>query len=158
MKRNPWSRLLLAGLFAVGCLFWASMGISQERTYVGSDACADCHPDEYENFTKYAKKAKSSQSVQIMASDLTKKELEECYYCHTTGYGQPGGFISYEKTPELGNAGCEVCHGPGAEHVESGGDPTSIKGKLSLADCETCHNEERVSAFNFKPLLHGGAH
>ena len=39
-----------------------------------------------------------------------------------------------------------------------GGDPSLIKRDLSIEDCETCHNQERVSAFNFKPLLYGGAH
>lgn len=132
--------------------------MTQTSAYVGTQACADCHPAEYKNFTQYAKKAKSAQSVQIMASDLTQQELEECYYCHTTGYGQPGGFVSFEKTPDLGHAGCEVCHGPGSAHVETGGDPSLIKSSLSLADCEDCHNEDRVRSFNFKPLLHGGAH
>jgi hypothetical protein len=127
-------------------------------TYVGSEECSYCHQQEYENFSKYAKKAKSFQSIQIMASDLAPEEIKECYFCHTTGYGQPGGFVSFEQTPGLSDAGCEVCHGPGSEHVDMGGDPTLIKGDLDLADCTTCHNEERVRSFDFKPLLHGGAH
>ena len=126
--------------------------------YLGSKTCADCHPDEYENFTKYAKKAKSWKSIEIMASDLTKTEIQGCYACHTTGYGQPGGFVSLKQTPDLKDAGCEVCHGPGGQHVDAGGDPSLIKGELSLSDCEQCHNQERVKSFNFKPLLHGGAH
>lgn len=138
---------------------WAGPGLTQTTpVYVGSRACAECHPDEYENFSNYAKKANSAHSVQIMASDLTPEELKECYDCHTTGYGKPGGFVSFEETPELGHAGCEVCHGPGGEHMDMGGDPSLIKRDLSLADCEHCHNEDRVKSFNFKPLLHGGAH
>jgi mono/diheme cytochrome c family protein len=117
-----------------------------------------CHPEEFENFKTYAKKAKSAESIQVMASDLKKEELEGCYACHTTGYGEPSGFKSYEETPELGDAGCEVCHGPGSEHVDMGGDPSLIKADLSLKDCTGCHNEERVRSFDFKPLLYGGAH
>lgn len=131
---------------------------AQQAAFVGAKACAECHEEEYANFSKFAKKAHSDRSLKIMASDLTKAELEECYGCHTTGYGQPGGFVSIEETPDLAIAGCEVCHGPGSLHVEEGGDPELIKGNLSLKDCETCHNEERVGAFNFKPLLYGGAH
>ena len=138
-------------------VFWAGIGLTQSRTYVGSKACADCHAEEYKNFTSFAKKAKSAHSVQIMAPKLTPDELRGCYDCHTTGYGQPGGFVSFEQTPELGHAGCEVCHGPGSEHAETG-DPDAIKGKLSLQDCESCHNADRVGAFNYKPLLYGGAH
>lgn len=125
--------------------------------YVGSKACAECHEKEYANFSKYAKKAHSDQSVKLMASDLTRKELEGCYSCHTTGYGKAGGFVSYEETPELGHAGCEVCHGPGATHSEDG-DPESITLRPSLESCEACHSDERVRTFNFKPMLFGGAH
>lgn len=132
--------------------------VMAENAYVGTAACKDCHEVEYDNFTKFAKKAHSDKSIKIMASDLTEAELAECYACHTTGYGKPGGFVSYEKTPHVADAGCEVCHGPGHDHVESGGDASLIKGKLSMEDCTECHNESRVKAFNFKPLLYGGAH
>ncbi len=158
MLRRTLLRFWPAALWVACVVFWAGAGLTQSQTYVGSKACIDCHPDEYKNFSSYAKKYKSDHSVQIMAKGLTKQELEECFFCHTTGYGKPGGFVSYEKTPELGHAGCEVCHGPGSEHVEYGGDPSLIKRKPSLEDCEVCHNEERVGTFNYKPLLHGGAH
>ncbi len=143
---------ILAGLFSSVSLRAADAG------YVGTDACKDCHAEQYGNFKKFAKKAKSWKSIEIMASDLTPEEVRECYACHTTGYGRPGGFVSIEKTPHLSDAGCEVCHGPGGEHIASGGDPSSIRKKMSMKDCETCHNSERVAAFNFKPLLYGGAH
>lgn len=129
-----------------------------EAVYLGSEACAECHQAEYANYAKYAKKAHSSKSIQIMASDLSAEEVKECYACHTTGYGRPGGFTSFAETPKLADAGCEVCHGPGSRHVEEGGDPSLIKRDLTLKDCEVCHNAERVGAFNFKPLLFGGAH
>lgn len=146
-----WHVLMLA------CVLWPFSALA-ENSYVGTAACKDCHEEQHENFTKYAKKAHSDRSVKVMASDLSEAELKECYGCHSTGYGQPGGFVSYEKTPELADAGCEVCHGPGYEHVESGGDAELIKGKLTMDDCVGCHNAERVQAFNFKPLLYGGAH
>lgn len=146
-----WHALLVA------CVLWP-FSVMAENSYVGTTACKDCHEEQYENFTKFAKKAHSDRSVKVMASDLTEAELQSCYGCHSTGYGQPGGFVSYEKTPHLADAGCEVCHGPGYEHVESGGDTELIKGKLTMDDCVGCHNEERVKAFNFKPLLYGGAH
>lgn len=139
-------------------LLTARQATTETATYVGSAACADCHDEEYANYTKFSKKAHSGQSVQSMAKDLTSSELQECYTCHATGYGKPGGFVSFEKTPELANAGCEVCHGPGSMHVEEGGDTAYIKGKLEIKDCETCHNPDRVASFGFKPMLFGGAH
>ena len=152
-------RMMFKSLCAIflACLIWPWSAMA-ENTYVGTAACKDCHEEQYENFTKFAKKSHSDRSVKVMASDLTEAELAECYGCHATGYGKPGGFVSYEKTPHLADAGCEVCHGPGSGHVESGGDTTLIKGKLTRTDCEACHNEDRVKSFNFKPLLYGGAH
>jgi hypothetical protein len=134
------------------------VAFAQPQTYIGSEACGECHPDQYETFSAYAKKAHSDKSVRIMLSDLTAAEARECYACHTTGYGEPGGFVSFEATPHLAHAGCEVCHGPGSEHADTGGDPTLITRELSLDDCRSCHNDERVANFNYKPLLYGGAH
>jgi len=130
----------------------------EESSYVGSAVCSDCHFEEYENYSKYAKKAHSSHSIKIMASDLTEEEIKGCFGCHTTGYGKPGGFVSFEETPDLANSGCEVCHGPGSLHVEYGGDLDYIDHDLDIEMCTSCHNEERVGAFNFKPMLFGGAH
>jgi len=127
------------------------------RTYVGSATCEVCHRAEYENFEKYAKKSHSFQSITAMRKGLTDLELKKCFECHTTGYGEPGGFISETETPHLNNTGCEACHGPGSLHVETE-DAKDINGALTAEDCEVCHNSERVQAFSYKPLVYGGAH
>jgi hypothetical protein len=125
--------------------------------YVGSLTCKTCHEKEYTSFVTHAKKSTSFGSIERVKKELTEKEIKGCYYCHTTGYGKPGGFISPEKTPHLKNAGCEVCHGPGEFHVKKR-DPSYIKRRLTAEDCEVCHTSERVRAFRYKPLIHGGAH
>ncbi len=140
--------------------FCVGLGFPQQGAagpYVGSKACAECHEAEYTQFTTHSKKARSWKSVSVMASDLTKEELEGCYECHTTGYGK-GGFVSYETTPHLADVGCETCHGPGAAHVESGGDPASISRRPSIENCGGCHNESRVGTFGYKPLIYSGGH
>jgi hypothetical protein len=125
--------------------------------YIGSDGCKGCHEQEYNGFMKYAKKSKSYNSIERVKKGLTGEEIKGCYVCHTTGYGRPGGFISIEKTPHLKNAGCEVCHGPGEVHVKTM-KRQDIKRKMTLKDCEVCHTSERVQAFRYKPMIHGGAH
>lgn len=125
--------------------------------YVGARACKPCHEKEYASFTHYAKKSTSYSSIERLKKGLSKEDLKKCYGCHTTGYGKPGGFISIEKTPELKNAGCEVCHGPGGIHVKTK-DPDSIKRQPTRKDCEICHTSERVKAFRYTPLIHGGGH
>jgi hypothetical protein len=138
-----------------------SFGFAQTKNrvpfYVGSEVCKQCHENEYKNFMTYAKKSTSYKSIERVKKGLTEEEIKGCYVCHTTGYGRPGGFISIEKTPHLKNAGCEVCHGPGEFHVKLM-DPKYIKRKMTLKDCEVCHISERVRAFRYKPMIHGGAH
>lgn len=150
--------LSLAGVALILVLVLALRAEAGSGEYVGAATCGGCHDKEYSNYTKYSKKAHSGNSVKMMARKLTAEELKECFHCHVTGYGSPGGFVSFEKTPDMANAGCEVCHGPGSAHVESGGNKGLIKRKLSVQDCEVCHNAERVANFNFKPMIFGGAH
>lgn len=126
-------------------------------SYVGSAACEPCHAEEYAGFIRYAKKSKSYQSIERLKKGLSNEDLNKCYSCHTTGYGKPGGFTSEEETPELKNAGCEVCHGPGGAHVLTG-DTATIRKQLSREVCEACHTSERVRAFRYNPLIHGGGH
>ncbi|MDI6890976.1 MAG: cytochrome c family protein [Thermodesulfovibrionales bacterium] len=138
-----------------------SLGLAETKSrlpkYVGSEACKDCHEKEYISFMTYAKKATSFKSIERLEKKLTEEEIKGCYSCHATGYGKPGGFISPEKTPHLKNAGCEVCHGPGEFHVKTK-NPSYIKRHLTTKDCDVCHTEERVKAFRYRPMIHGGAH
>jgi len=151
--------LLAAVSCAVGCFFNVNPCLAQDnsdKTYVGSESCQPCHERQYGSFIANAAKVRSFEHVQIMKKGLTEAEYQGCLKCHTTGHGEPGGFVSLEATPALKNPGCEVCHGPGSQHIDSG-DPKDIK-QPNMAVCEKCHTTERVSSFKFKPVLYGGAH
>jgi hypothetical protein len=169
MHGEKWRRRRVAG-WVGGCLV-ALLGMvltapvclsgqaseAENSAYVGSSTCQPCHSQEFNNFVKYARKNHSYRSVQRMQKGLSPEEVKGCYACHTTGYGKPGGFVSVEQTPELKDAGCEVCHGPGKNHAGSQ-DPTLINRNVTLDTCQRCHTQERVGAFRYRPLLHGGAH
>jgi hypothetical protein len=159
---NAHKMMLALGIFVFGGAFLLNQhGVAASsqasKTYVGSQQCKECHEKEFQSFMSNSKKAHSFKSIQKMKKGLTDAEFEKCFECHTTGYGKPGGFRSERETPLLMDAGCEVCHGPGSVHVESG-DPKDIKSKLTPKDCEVCHNSERVGAFRYKPMVYGGAH
>lgn len=163
-RKNGMGRFILGSL--VGLLWTAATltvalsGQAQEsgpRVYVGSSACKPCHPNEFKSFTEYSRKSHSYRSIQRMQKGLSNDEVRECYACHTTGYGKPGGFISIDQTPDLKDAGCEVCHGAGKGHVETQ-DPAMINGKVTVETCQRCHIQDRLRAFRYRPLLHGGAH
>ncbi len=136
--------------------FGAVAGRADDIAYVGTAACAECHPKQAEQFRNYSKKAHSFSSIQRLAEKLTEQERRTCYGCHTTGYGKPGGFVSEAQTPQVTSLGCETCHGPGSAHVESE-DPADLTA-VAIETCMTCHNKERVAAFKFKPMLYGGGH
>lgn len=149
--------LLLAALVLAAAWGAGAALAAGPATYLGAKACQECHEEQYASFSKHSKKSHSFNSIKVMRKGLTETELKRCYECHTTGYGQPGGFVSESQTPHLKDAGCEVCHGPGSLHKESQ-DPKDIRRKLTTKQCETCHNAERVGAFRFRPLIFGGAH
>jgi hypothetical protein len=151
-------KFILFTVLMVGfaCSF-PTVGMAQEKEFVGSDSCKECHEGEYKRFMTYAKKAGSFGNIKKMETKLTPDEFKSCFECHTTGYEQKGGFISEQETPGMKNPGCEVCHGPGSLHVESGY-PENIQGKVQLETCNRCHSSDRIEVFDFKPLLFGGAH
>ena len=160
-QRSFFVDIIYYGLLVLLCFSWLCYAHSarsqSEKVYVGSEACRSCHEKEYTNFVAYSKKNHSFDSVSKMKRRLTGGEIETCFGCHTTGYGKPGGFRSEVETPHLKNAGCEVCHGPGSLHVKTR-NPKDIQGKLTTKDCGVCHDENRVAAFNYRPLVYGGAH
>ena len=158
--RNPGKSLFTLIVFLL-CIAYPYAGRTTtpapQPFYIGSAACQPCHPEEYVSFMTYAKKSRSFESIAKLQKGLTDEEITKCYSCHTTGYGKPGGFISPEATPHLKNAGCEVCHGPGELHARTE-EPADITRHLTTQDCEACHISERVKAFRYKPMIHGGAH
>jgi hypothetical protein len=154
-------KTLSVEVMIIACILWSgsidTIHSESIKTYVGSNVCKDCHEKEYKNFMNYSKKSHSFKSIMIRRKGLTEAEFQKCLECHTTGYGKPGGFQSEATTPHLKDAGCEVCHGPGSLHVKTGS-RKDINGNVKTKDCENCHREERVAAFNYKPVLYGGAH
>ncbi|MFH1076413.1 MAG: cytochrome c family protein [Pseudomonadota bacterium] len=139
------------------CFFTENKAFAADALYSGIDSCKPCHEKEYNAFIKHARKRNSFESVEKMKKGLTPQEVKGCYECHTTGYGRPSGFVSESETPQLKIAGCEVCHGPGSIHIETQ-QKADIRTNLTEKDCESCHNAERVRAFNYRPLIYGGGH
>lgn len=145
------------GVLIVTALIAGNVVHAGERYYVGSSRCAECHETQYKNFITYSKKANSWETLALMLPKLTQEEVRQCYKCHTTGYGEKGGFVSKQATPDMAQVGCETCHSPGSEHCETG-DTSSIVRRPSEKVCTECHNSQRVESFRFKPLLYSGAH
>lgn len=156
-QRNYLFLAAIGVLLAAAGAFHADATAERQAFYVGSETCGGCHEAQFTSFTANSKKAHSYENIRKMQKKLTPEEFRGCFKCHTTGHGEAGGFVSIEETPALRNPGCEVCHGPGSLHAESG-NPADLTGKVSLETCVQCHSSERVAAFGFKPMLYAGAH
>ncbi len=141
MKKSSVIAFLVSFVFlTVGMfIFHASRASAQSQsTFVGVDKCKGCHPSEMKDFE--SRKFSKAWSVLVMRG---KDKDGECLKCHSTGYGQPTGFVSEEATPHLKYKQCEACHGPGSLHVNSPGDEagkTAMKAYVKDNDvCIKCH-------------------
>ncbi len=137
------------------------------RTFVGSQSCADCHEDEYDNW----KKTPHAHALETLIKLSPPRHFDpECLSCHVTGwepqeyYPFKGGYLSEAKTPAMFDNGCENCHGPGSQHVAAeNGDIDADEAmlekfraamRLTVAeakknDCARCHDVDNSPDFNF---------
>ncbi|HVV87104.1 MAG TPA: multiheme c-type cytochrome [Kofleriaceae bacterium] len=85
-------------------------------TYVGAEACADCHQEAYD-FWKKTRHARAWETIE----KVDKQFDYDCTSCHVTGWAQPGGASMKEVAagPLLHDVQCETCHGPGSIHVDA---------------------------------------
>lgn len=80
--------------------------------YVGLTKCATCHFDQYKTW----KTSAHGKAFEILPTKY--RQDAECLKCHTTGYGHKSGFKDASNA-NLAGVSCEVCHGPGGEHVKN---------------------------------------
>jgi peroxiredoxin len=126
--------------------------------YVGAASCRDCHREEYDqwNRTKHA----SAFAVLLQAR---RSEDRTCAPCHTTGMGHKGGFGEEILTHGMmTNVQCEVCHGPGEDHLKA---PPALKKETiyGITDqcsfciiqgvCMTCHDHANDPHFDIERAL-----
>jgi hypothetical protein len=113
-----------------------------EATYVGIDACSNCHaePRQVWNRTSHA------SAYATIATQFKEFNLE-CVSCHVTGYERPGG-STVTHVEKLKDVQCEVCHGPGSKHVRNPTDRAAIIAKPALDTCTTCHHPPHVEDFD----------
>ena len=104
--------------------------------------------------TPVGKKTKHSHAYHTLVEKGHEKD-PDCLTCHTVGFGFQTGFISEPQTPTLADVGCENCHGVGGNHVKN---PQPGYGKVTKANCLTCHTSENSPNFDydvyFPKILH----
>ena len=129
-------------------------GVMNNANYTGTEACAECHADEYKTW---------QSSLHAKAFDALARRMADgdpgCIGCHVVGFGSPSGYRREYGSARLVNVGCESCHGPGSLHVsrmKKESDNDFEFRKLAAGDCEACHHGEfsRPFAWNeFWPIV-----
>ena len=150
LRRNWKGLVLLACLASMAAALTTgrprpvSAAPPKDATYVGVKKCKTCHFKDYRRW----KKMKHAGAWKTM--EEKDKNRPNCYRCHVTGYGKPGGYVSEEKTPHLTGVQCESCHGPGSAHVEAGEkkEPKekshSLINKIPQNTCVECHDPHKT--------------
>jgi hypothetical protein len=115
--------------------------------YASSGACVNCHSDEFARWTL-------TGHAQAWRALIKRKETNnpECIGCHTTGYGEPGGFgeLSATNIRKYKGVQCEACHGPMGGHPND----KSVESPLvTEASCTGCHDEANSPKFDYKTYL-----
>lgn len=115
-------------------LAFAETNLAPSRTYVGSEVCGSCHDAEFAQWltTPHA-------SAMLTLERVQRQRIRNCVACHVVGYGLESGYEFDAPRAELRNVGCEVCHGPGSEHIAGVAD--AIRRTPSNDLCAACHTE-----------------
>ncbi len=111
----------------------SGLGLSGSKhpvdSFVGSEACADCHTEATKVF-EATPHAHATQS--LVGLEPPRHYDPECLSCHVTGWNPQeffpyaSGYKGLTKTPHLTDNGCENCHGPGAAHVAAESGDTAV--------------------------------
>ncbi|MBI1749320.1 MAG: cytochrome c family protein [Acidobacteria bacterium] len=177
MKRFSW-RVMLGFMFVSS--FLLLQGLNAQ--YVAAGKCRACHLPQ----TKSWEQTRMSKAFELLkpgvSADVKRAHSldpdkdythdSNCLSCHVTGYGQAGGFVSLEKTPNLVGVQCEACHGPGAGYLKP--EMMSLQNKEykrselvatglvvpTAATCQQCHNKKSpfFKPFDFSTRVHEGTH
>ncbi len=110
--------------------------------YVGSEACKTCHLEESDQWMHSSHAAAFNTLLAV-----GRQFYPECVSCHVTGFGYETGYrINTPERNHLAEVGCETCHGPGKQHVNT---PLAenIRGEVPERICASCHNAEHSPGF-----------
>lgn len=169
---------LFVPVFMAVVILSASAALGEEKaSYVSYKRCGGCHISQKDSWldTSHAK-AFESLKPKVKADEKKKAKLDpnkdytndkDCIGCHTTGYGDKGGYkpdMPEKKAKFLQAVGCEMCHGAGSlfrkKHKEAGANfrktkqPTARKELVDAGQvfdyeeaCARCHLNYKGSAW-----------
>jgi len=152
--------MIIVYAFSVVSLFAEEPAATSEAaatpTYVGAAKCKICHKGEKNgNIFETWEASAHANSMKVLVEKGEDKN-PACIGCHTTGYEAGGYGAEGMAEADLGNVGCEACHGPGSEYktMKVMKDPAAAKAAGLLipteATCTKCHNDKSPTFKGFK--------
>ena len=142
--------LLVCGGLVVGVMWLASGGLSQSISsqhlasassssdeYVGSDACKDCHEDQFKAFSH-------TSHAQLAKINSWKEKVTGCEACHGPGKahveeGDPSKIISFKnKSSKDISETCLTCHA-GKEERNNFRRGEHWRNDIGCTDCHSSH-------------------
>lgn len=118
------------------------------QTFAGVAACVRCHPAQADKWETTG----HARAWAVLEHDGSHTNID-CVGCHSTGFGQDGGFLRPASAGALVDVQCEVCHGPSLAHVYSPGAVPPPQRRPEAATCTTCHQWDRSRPFDFDAWL-----
>lgn len=112
--------------------------LEEDNFFVGTETCGNCHEGAYAKWLD----VRHSHALQTLI-EQDRQADPECVRCHSVGMFYESGFRSMESTPDLGGVGCEMCHGPGGNHITN----TEQEFKVTFTACAQCHDSENDPHF-----------
>lgn len=108
--------------------------------FVGSEKCGSCHSEALKTHRNSA----HARALKTLISDRHEYD-PECLSCHVVGLNSTKGYFPH-KNSQLGEVGCESCHGPGVVHSDK---PTIKMGPVGEKSCLSCHTTSTSPKFSF---------
>ena len=118
--------------------------VHDDRKYVGTQECRTCHSAQWEQWqtTRHA-------GAYTTLLDAHRHQFSKCVKCHVAGLNRDSGFSILEPDRSLANVQCELCHGPGSNHVERPSSET-VRRLPSERTCLECHNPDHDDDFVYE--------
>ena len=118
-----------------------------EVGYAAMGKCVRCHSQEMSKWS-LTKHARAWETLILRGEENNP----ECIACHSTGYGQAGGFGELNETQirKYKSVQCESCHGPMLSHPQNESvKPTEINEDV----CTSCHDEANSPKFEYTSYI-----
>ena len=127
-----------------------------DEQYAGQDQCISCHAEEVARWSRGP-----HARAWLHLTQRGETRTAACLECHTTGFGEPGGFVDASENDSLLNVQCEACHGPMRLHARQAaqvGVRPSSGLPISKATCTRCHDAENSPDFHCMSYLRAVSH